>query len=132
MFTIHGIGGIVGNLLTGIFAERKWPMLSNQTIKFTGLIEGGDVLKWQIAASIACFLWSFVMTCIILAIINRIPGLSLKLEAADLIAGIDAAEMGETTYDYVKALNAPKVQTREFGTWTGQRPGWGLKKVEDE
>ena len=101
-------------------------------MKYTGAFEGGSLLKWQLASSVTCFAWSFVMTSLILLIINKIPGLNLELEEANLINGIDAVELGETTYDYVQLLNAPKIQTREFGTWTGQRPGWGLKDTNDD
>ncbi len=132
MFTVHGVGGFIGNLLTGVFAERRWSELDGEILQYSGLIEGETVIYWQLAASIACFAWSFFMTCIILFVINKIPGLSLKLESADQLQGIDAAEMGETTYDYVKMLNEAPKKTKDASTWTGNKPVWFKKAESDE
>jgi Amt family ammonium transporter len=46
--------------------------------------------------------YSFVGTCIILFILNLIPGMSLRAPEEDEIMGIDDAEIGEFAYDYVE------------------------------
>lgn len=52
-------------------------------------------LAYQLADSVSGFTYSFGGTCIILFIMNLIPGLSLRAtESAELI-GIDDAEIGE-------------------------------------
>eukprot|EP00834_Sanchytrium_tribonematis_P007715 NODE_746_length_4249_cov_0.268916.p1 type:complete len:443 gc:universal NODE_746_length_4249_cov_0.268916:3281-1953(-) len=125
VFTIHGIGGIVGNLLTGIFASREWSYGMIHPNKQSGLVDGEGIIGYQLLSCIICFLWSFCMTALILYCINHFPGLNLKLELADLEKGIDMAEMGETTFDFAKSLQKPKVQTRDFGTST-HKPTWGI------
>ena len=52
-------------------------------------------LGYQLADSVTGFAYSFVGTCIILFIMNLIPGLSLRAPEEDEIMGIDDAEIGE-------------------------------------
>lgn len=46
--------------------------------------------------------YSFGGSCIILFLINLVPGLHLRSSEDDEILGIDDAEMGEFAYDYVE------------------------------
>ncbi len=125
VFTVHGIGGVIGNILNGIFASRQWGEIDGEKIMMSGLVDGEFVIGWQLASCVICFAWSFVITSIILYIIKYIPGINLQLFANDMEAGMDMVEMGETTFDYVKELSKPKPTTRDFGTCT-QKPSWGL------
>lgn len=59
-------------------------------------------LGYQLADSFSGFAYSFFGTCIILFIMNLIPGLSLRAPEEDEIMGIDDAEIGEFAYDYVE------------------------------
>ena len=52
-------------------------------------------LGYQVADSAAGFAYSFGGTCIILFIMNLIPGLSLRATEEAEILGIDDAELGE-------------------------------------
>lgn len=52
-------------------------------------------LAFQLADSVSGFTYSFGGTCIILAIMNLIPGLSLRATANAEHGGIDEAEIGE-------------------------------------
>ena len=56
----------------------------------------------QLAGVCAAFGWSFVLSCLILFIMNLIPGLSLRVSAADEDVGIDDCQLGEFAYDYVE------------------------------
>lgn len=68
-----------------------------------GWIEGNWVqLGYQLAGTCASFGWSFTMSCIILFLMNLIPGMSLRVNAADEDVGIDDAQLGEFAYDYVE------------------------------
>lgn len=104
VFAEHGIGGIVGNLLTGIFAADYIAALDGiNTSVDGGWINGVWVqLARQLADSAAAFGWSFVVTSIILFVMNLIPGLSLRVPLESEIMGIDEAELGEFAYDYVE------------------------------
>ena len=42
------------------------------------------------------------MTCIILFLMNLIPGLSLRVNSEDEELGLDDAQLGEFAYDYVE------------------------------
>lgn len=61
-------------------------------------------LGYQLADSVTGFAYSFVGTCIILFIMNLIPGLSLRAPEEDEILGIDDAEIGEFAVSYASTL----------------------------
>jgi len=102
IFASHAIGGIVGNIMTALFAQASVAHFDG----FTG-IPGGWFdhhyvqLGYQVADSCAGFGYSLVMTSIILWIMHFIPGLALRVDEESEILGIDDAEMGEFAYDYV-------------------------------
>ncbi|KAK7001985.1 ammonium transporter [Favolaschia claudopus] len=96
IFASHAVGGIVGNLLTGLFfydgaTEIPGGWLDHHYIQ----------LAYQLADSVAAVSYSFVMTTIILWIMHFIPTLRLRSSEEAEILGIDDAEMGEYAYDYV-------------------------------
>jgi Amt family ammonium transporter len=61
-------------------------------------------LGYQLADSVTGFAYSFVGTCIILFIMNLIPGLSLRAPEEDEILGIDDAEIGEFAVSHTSDL----------------------------
>lgn len=103
IFAVHAVGGIVGNILTGFFA-------SNYIVRLDGFssIPGGWLdhnwiqLAYQLADSAAGGAYSFGGTCIILFVINLVPGLKIRASEEAEILGIDDAEIGEFAYDYVE------------------------------
>lgn len=103
IFAVHGIGGIVGNLLTGLFAADYIAHLDGATEIDGGWINHNYIqLGYQLADSVSGMAYSFFGTCIILFILNLIPGMSLRAPEEDEIMGIDDAEIGEFAYDYVE------------------------------
>ncbi|KAI1658891.1 ammonium transporter [Daldinia decipiens] len=103
IFAVHGIGGIIGNLLTGLFAADYIAALDGFTVIPGGWINHNYVqLGYQIADCVAGFSYSFVLTCVILFILNLIPGLSLRVSAENEEVGIDDDQLGEFAYDYVE------------------------------
>jgi Amt family ammonium transporter len=46
--------------------------------------------------------YSFCGTCLILFLINLVPGLALRASEESEVMGIDDAEIGEFAYDYVE------------------------------
>ncbi|CAG8626562.1 925_t:CDS:2 [Cetraspora pellucida] len=99
VFAIHGVGGFVGNFLTGIFADNDIVSLSGDYIKGGDSIKGGAIygnpyqILVQLSGSCVGMVYSFVVTFAILFIINRIPGLRLRLNG-----NTDQVEMGEDAY----------------------------------
>jgi ammonium transporter, Amt family len=59
-------------------------------------------LGYQLADSVSGFAYSFFGTCIILFVMNLIPGLSLRASADEEVLGMDDAQLGEFAYDYVE------------------------------
>jgi len=88
VFGIHGVGGIVGALLTGVFAVKAIGGTS-------GLLEGnpGQVLI-QLEGIVATILWCAVATFVILKIVDGLVGLRVDEETE--IEGLDLNLHGET------------------------------------
>jgi len=94
-FGIHGIGGTLGSILTGVFATRAcWNIDNGEPL---GLIEGSTrVLFGQITAIVVTWVFSIVGTVILLKVIDLIVGLRVTQEGE--IRGLDLAEHGEEGY----------------------------------
>lgn len=56
----------------------------------------------QLAGICAIFGYSFTLSCIILFLMNLVPGLSLRVNAEDEDVGVDDCQLGEFAYDYVE------------------------------
>ena len=103
IFAVHGVGGLVGNILTAFFAADYIAHLDNvQVIKGGWLNQNWMQLAYQLADSAAGGSYSFVVTCAILFVMNMVPGLQLRASEDAEILGIDDAEIGEFAYDYVE------------------------------
>lgn len=103
IFAVHGVGGLVGNICTAFFAADYIAALDGTT-----RIDGGWInhhwiqLGYQVADSVTGGLYSFCGTCLILFVINLIPGLRIRASEDAEILGMDDAEIGEFAYDYVE------------------------------
>jgi Amt family ammonium transporter len=90
VFGIHGVGGIVGALLTGVFAAKDIGGTA-------GLLEGnaGQVLTqvWGIAGTI---IWSAIASYVLLKIVDVVIGLRVDEETE--VGGLDLALHGETVH----------------------------------
>jgi Amt family ammonium transporter len=102
IFASHAIGGVVGNIMTALFAQSSVAGFDGITVIPGGWFDHHWVqLGYQIADSCASLSYSLVMTTIILWVMHFIPGLALRVDEESEILGIDDAEMGEFAYDYV-------------------------------
>ncbi|KAJ3145363.1 hypothetical protein HDU89_007116 [Geranomyces variabilis] len=98
---VHGVGGYVGGILTGVFAEKWIATLDGSTIN-GGWVDGNFIqVGYQLAGSTTIAAWSFCMSIIILFIIDKIPGLHIRPTAEEQIRGDDEAQMGEVAYEIV-------------------------------
>jgi len=88
---VHGMGGVFGTIMLGIFASTT---INTQA----GLLEGdaGFFIK-EVVAVIAASAYAFVFTYVMLIVINLIT--KVKVSEKDEIEGIDAALHGEKAYD---------------------------------
>jgi len=97
-FGVHGAGGTIGALLTGVFATSAInPILGAG--KATGLLEGnkGQILNQLVAIAIAWTL-SIVGTLVILFVVDKVVGLRVNEE--DERTGLDLSQHGEEGYDF--------------------------------
>ncbi|KAG6330242.1 hypothetical protein ID866_8844 [Astraeus odoratus] len=102
IFASHAVGGIIGNLLTGLFAQSSVAGADGITnIPGGWLDHHWKQLGIQLADSVSGLSYSFVMTTIILWVMHFIPGCRLRCDEETEILGVDDAEMGEFAYDYV-------------------------------
>lgn len=101
-FGVHGIGGTLGAILTGVFATRAcWDIgeLNGASGTKLGLIEGGTVLTGQIAAVIVTWIFSIIATFIILKVVDAIVGLRVAPEQETL--GLDVTQHEEEGYIFM-------------------------------
>ena len=89
VFWIHGVGGTVGAILTGIFATEE--------LSATG-IGGGRQQVWaQIVATIITWGFAGVVTLILVKVIDATVGIRVSDE--DEEQGLDVSQHGETAYN---------------------------------
>ena len=108
----HGIGGVSGAMLTGVFASAAWGGTA-------GLLEGNPALVLRQAAAVAAtILWSAGGTTAILALLARFA--PLAADARVQARGLDVALHGEEAYGtgegaiLVLAPAAPPARTAEL------------------
>ncbi|MGE0445399.1 MAG: ammonium transporter [Vicinamibacterales bacterium] len=87
----HGVGGTVGALLTGVFADQSLNGL------FNGLLYGNPgQLGIQAAAVVAAIVYSGIVTFILLKLIGLV--VPLRASAEDEATGLDLTQHGEEAY----------------------------------
>jgi Amt family ammonium transporter len=90
-FGIHGIGGTIGAILTGVFAD---PAINGAK----GLLYGNPGQLWtQLIAVGVTLAYSGVMTFIIFMIIKVVVG--VRVDAEDEVVGLDESQHGEKAYN---------------------------------
>jgi Amt family ammonium transporter len=90
VWAVHGVGGTLGVLLTGVFAVTAIGGAS-------GLIEGNaGQVGTQLVAIAATWIYSAVATLIILKLVDLAVGLRVGAEEEE--AGLDASQHGEVAW----------------------------------
>ena len=93
-FGVHGIGGIVGSILTGVFATRF--------ISGEGGVEGALYGDWhqlwiQVFATLISIAFSAVMTFILFKVTDKLVGIRVDKRVEE--EGLDIYEHGESAYN---------------------------------
>ena len=97
-FGVHGVGGTLGAILTGVFATRAVTDVAHG--KPLGMLEGGPLLKGQIVAAGGNLgLLAAVATFIILKVLDATMG--LRVSQQEEIQGLDVSQHGEEGYIFV-------------------------------
>ncbi|ONH67281.1 Ammonium transporter 3 [Cyberlindnera fabianii] len=98
-FNVHGVGGMIGGILVGVFGSPRIAGMDGATE-----IEGGWIfhhwvqMGYQLAAICAIVGWTVVGTISLCYIINFIPGLKMRVSE-------EAEEMGLDLYDMAEAAD---------------------------
>jgi Amt family ammonium transporter len=91
VWAVHGVGGTLGVLLTGVFATTA----INTVISKGGLIDGNPgQIGTQFVAIAATWIYSAVATFAILKVVDLAVG--LRVAESEEEAGLDASQHGET------------------------------------
>jgi Amt family ammonium transporter len=96
-FGVHGVGGLTGAILTGVFAvKRSFPGVA-EPVGETGLLLGNaKQLGVQLLACLASGVYAVVVTFVLLKLIDRIVG--IRVTTADEREGLDTSQHGEEGY----------------------------------
>jgi Amt family ammonium transporter len=93
---VHGVGGILGTLLVGVFASTQLGLFSGQGFA-DGIDSMGGQLWVQLVGVLATLVYTAVVTWIILKIIDLLVGLRVDEEQETI--GLDISEHEERGYD---------------------------------
>jgi Amt family ammonium transporter len=96
-FGVHGVGGTLGAILTGVFATNK--IFATPEGAPLGLLEGGSLMKGQLIATGITWVLAIVATFIILKVLDVVMGLRVPANAE--IEGLDFSQHGEEGYIFV-------------------------------
>ena len=92
VFAVHGIGGIWGALATGIFTVEAFAGVK-------GLVEGNvEQLGIQAVGVGATIAYSLIVSLVILFVLDKIPGLGLRVSENEEDQGLDVVAHGERAY----------------------------------
>jgi Amt family ammonium transporter len=95
-FGVHGVGGTLGAILTGIFATRATGAFTDAKL---GLLEGGSRLPAQIIATAVTWGLAIVVTFLILKVLDATMG--LRVAPTDEVQGLDLSQHGEEGYIFL-------------------------------
>ncbi|MEW6586012.1 MAG: ammonium transporter [Nitrospirota bacterium] len=91
-FGVHGVGGVVGSFATGLFAQALINPAGGN-----GLLFGNyGLAKTQMIAILTTAVYSFIVTVVLLKIIDKFVGLRVDEEAE--VNGLDISQHGESGY----------------------------------
>jgi Amt family ammonium transporter len=108
----HGVGGTVGALLTGVFAQKGLNGVAD------GLLFGNPAqLGIQFAAVAAAIVYSGVVSFALLKLIGAV--IPLRADSADETTGLDVTQHGEEAYIHERGITAPITEVRPKETAGG-------------
>ncbi len=101
VFGVHGLGGIWGALATGVFAWGALTQgLQSEGVDALGGLVNGNAGHFvsNLIAVVVTLLYSGIVSFIILFVLDKIPGLGLRITEPDEDIGIDITAHGERGY----------------------------------
>jgi Amt family ammonium transporter len=119
-FGVHGIGGTIGAILTGVFAVAMVNTPSGfGTTTRLGLVEGSWVaLSHEVIAVAIAYALAALMSVIILLIVDAAVG--LRVREQDEYEGLDITQHGESGYNEEDAFGATYSGSEAGSSFGGQ------------
>ncbi|KAB8346223.1 hypothetical protein FH972_023268 [Carpinus fangiana] len=119
VFAEHGIAGMLGLLANALFGASYIVGLDGVNVGYADI--GWIQQNWkqlyiQFAYIVACSAYAFGVSAILAFIINKIPGLKLRVSEEAELLGTDDDQLGEFAYDYVEVR-------RDYLAWTPASKG---------
>jgi Amt family ammonium transporter len=97
VFGVHGVGGILGTILTGVFATAALSVSADAPNGIGGLLQGNPKqLLIQIVGAAVTIVWSGVATFVILKLVDFATVLRVSGEAEQM--GLDITLHGESIH----------------------------------
>jgi Amt family ammonium transporter len=94
VFGVHGVGGLTGTLLTGVFATAAISASADSPSGLPGLLEGNpNQLLMQAYGVVVTLIWSGAVTWLLLKVISA--ALPLRVSQQHEIEGLDITQHGE-------------------------------------
>jgi Amt family ammonium transporter len=131
VFKIHGIGGMCGAFLTGIFATASVSSLDGVTVASGGIDGNGSQIARQLAEIAAIASWSFTISFILLLIMKYIPGLHLRVTDEVEMIGLDLDQFSDELVGEWSLFNDETTGRRASITHGVTLPGGTLTPSEE-
>ena len=94
---VHLVGGLAGTLLLGLFADTAINSAGRDGVFYGG---GWGLFGDQVLAAGAVMAFSFIVTLVIMLVLNKfLPG-GVRVDAEDEEQGLDLTQHSETAYAY--------------------------------
>ena len=101
-FGCHGIGGILGGVLTGLFCVPELSWTGKGGLFYTGDV---SLLISQILGIVVTVALVLVLDLVIAAVVKALFRGSLRVDEADEALGLDASQHGESAYPSFSGLD---------------------------
>ena len=95
VFPVHGVGGIIGTFLAGIFASSALGIFSGQG--YTAGVDMGAQVLTQLIGIVATLTYSAILTYLIIKLVNALMG--FRVTAEEETTGLDIVLHDERGYD---------------------------------
>jgi Amt family ammonium transporter len=100
VFGVHGVGGLLGALLTGVLASKVWNPAGQD-----GLIRGGTgVFVEQVIGALAAASFAAAGTFVLLKVLDKVMG--LRAQKDEELEGLDVTLHGEEAYTLAEGAGA--------------------------
>ena len=92
VFPVHGVGGLIGTLMTGIFVSAAF-----NGIGYPEKVTMGEQLMTQFIGVVATALWSGILTWVLIKLVDAIAG--MRVASDEETEGLDTVLHNEKGYN---------------------------------